>query len=143
MKIWHLIWSKIGLIVLVIAVALTWWFVVDSNNTDPDTMTLTPGELVQEVSISGRVVPATSASLALKKSGRVAKILVETGDLVWADQTILSLENNDEVRAIEDARLSLVDAELKLEKLISPIDQQIEDAMKKIQILQEELKTSP
>ncbi len=53
------------------------------------------GDLVQQVSVIGRVEPAKSVDLAFEKSGRVAKVEVRIGDQVNSGQTLITLDSED------------------------------------------------
>src|SRR3989344_2383078 len=66
------------------------------------------GNLVQIVSVTGRVKPAESVNLAFEKGGRVAWKNAEVGDKVFAGQTLVSLENADLAAQLkaEEAKLA-------------------------------------
>ena len=53
------------------------------------------GEVIQEVSVIGRVEPAQDVELAFEKSGRVSNIYTEVGREVSAGQILIRLENNE------------------------------------------------
>lgn len=53
------------------------------------------GDIIQEVSVTGKVKPAESVDLSFEKIGKIAKIYVEIGDRVLVDQKLLSLDDSD------------------------------------------------
>ncbi len=115
-------------ILLVLAVLfIGWWWTTGENGLIDHVVVVQRGELVQDVSISGRVVPAAEVDLAFKESGRVEAVLARAGQSVGAGQILIKLEADDETRAVEAARIALANAELDLERLLSPIDQQVEE----------------
>ncbi len=60
-----------------------------------DTIIAEKGELIQEVSITGRVEPAESVNLSFETSGRVSAINVDVGDQVKVGQELLRLNSAD------------------------------------------------
>ena len=58
------------------------------------------GNLIQEVSVTGRVEPAESVDLAFEKTGRVARVNAQVGDRVFVGQTIVVLANADIIAQI-------------------------------------------
>lgn len=70
-------------------------------------MTATRGELVQEVSVTGKVRAAQSVDLQFESSGRIALVNYKVGEKVLAGATIVSLENQDLQAAIISAKADL------------------------------------
>ena len=60
-----------------------------------DTIIAKKGELIQEVSVTGRVEPAESVNLSFETSGRVSAIYVDVGDQVKVGQELLRLNSAD------------------------------------------------
>jgi HlyD family secretion protein len=50
---------------------------------------------LQEVSVSGKVVPADTVDLAFNQTGRVAGVFADVGDIVPAGTVLASIENGD------------------------------------------------
>lgn len=67
-------------------------------------------DIIQEVSVTGRVTPAEDVSLAFQTSGRVAKTYVKVGDTVRAGDTLARMEQSDLLANLEQAN-ARVDAE--------------------------------
>lgn len=53
------------------------------------------GDIIQEVSVTGKVKPAESVDLAFEKGGKIAKIYAQVGDRVLVGQKLLSLDDSD------------------------------------------------
>jgi RND family efflux transporter MFP subunit len=75
------------------------------------------GDLIQEVSATGRVKSAEDVDLAFEKSGRVAGVLAKVGDKVYTGQTIVRLENGDIVANLNSAQANLSAETARLEEL--------------------------
>ena len=75
------------------------------------------GDLVQEVSVTGKVKPAEDVDLAFEKSGKVARVFVKVGDAVKSDQTLAELDNSDARAQVAQAEASLESARAKLAEL--------------------------
>ena len=75
------------------------------------------GDLIQEVSVTGKVKPAEDVDLAFEKSGKVARVFVKVGDAVKSDQTLAELDNSDARAQVAQAEASLESARAKLAEL--------------------------
>src|SRR3990167_179710 len=90
--------------VLIVAALLIGYFAWNRDVVpNYEFMTVSRGELVQEVSVTGRVKPAQSVDLQFESSGRVSSINYKVGDKVSAGATIASLENQDLQAAVISA----------------------------------------
>lgn len=57
------------------------------------TVTATPKEFVQQVTVSGKVVAANDVALAFEETGRVTAVLVDEGEKVEAGQPLVYLDS--------------------------------------------------
>ena len=105
------------LLVVIFAAAGAYFYYRGSQKSPYEFTTVQKGELIQEVSVTGRVKPAENVDLAFEKSGRVAYIGVKVGDKVSAGQTLASLSNADLVAQLKQARASLQKEQVKLDQL--------------------------
>lgn len=95
---------KVILPVIIVAVIVLVLLSRGSDGADlENTVVVTRGDLVQMVSVTGRVIPAKDASLAFERSGKVASVAVRVGDAVTAGKTLVRLENADAVAAVLQA----------------------------------------
>ncbi|MDP2668942.1 MAG: efflux RND transporter periplasmic adaptor subunit [bacterium] len=107
--------SKFWVITVVIAAILAGlYFYFGKNKNEPPANFVTAGikNLVQEVSVTGRVKPASSVDLAFEKSGRVTYVGAKIGDRVAAGQTLLKLDDSE-----LQAQLAKVKADLGAQNL--------------------------
>ena len=61
------------------------------------TFTVQRGEVINEVTFSGRVVPETRSDLFFKASGRIRSIYIQEGESVESGQLIADLEGIDDL----------------------------------------------
>ncbi|HAS84538.1 MAG TPA: hypothetical protein DCS23_00470 [Candidatus Yonathbacteria bacterium] len=103
----QIIWGSI-----IIAVGTIIFFVA-TNKKDavlPNTTTIKRGDVIQEVSVTGRVKSTSAVDLGFEKSGRVAGIYAKVGDRVLADELLGEVESSS-------ARGSIMEAEARLAEL--------------------------
>ncbi|MGD1996502.1 MAG: efflux RND transporter periplasmic adaptor subunit, partial [Anaerolineae bacterium] len=82
------------------------------------------GTLRVTVTASGRIEPSSQVDLSFDSPGQVAEVSVELGDEVQAGEPLARLETEDLSRAVEQAELSLNQAQLRLERLQQPADEE-------------------
>ncbi|MBU1179940.1 efflux RND transporter periplasmic adaptor subunit [Patescibacteria group bacterium] len=75
------------------------------------------GEIMQEVSVTGRVKPAESVDLAFEVGGKVGSTNVKVGDKVYNGQLLVSLYNGELVAQLAQAEANLSAEEAKLAEL--------------------------
>ena len=90
------------------------------------------GELIQEVSVTGRVEPAESVDLSFETSGRVSQIFVDIGDTVTAGQELLRLNNSDIQALLNQAQAGVSSAVARADQYQAQLDTE--------QIILEEMK---
>jgi len=107
--------SKIIIIVAVVVIGIGSFLYFNRTKTPLyETITVSPGTLTQEVSVTGSVTPVKSAALAFEKGGKIKGIYVDVGQRVVAGQ-ILAETDNAELRAgILDAEANLAAENAKL-----------------------------
>lgn len=75
------------------------------------------GEVIQEVSVVGRVKPARAADLAFEKSGKVSGVYAEIGQKVQTGQILARLENSELLAQLLQVEANLEAEEIKLTEL--------------------------
>lgn len=75
------------------------------------------GDVIQEVSATGKVKPSESVNLAFEKGGRVASINVGVGDRVFAGQKLVILDSSELMAQLAEAEANVKTQEAKLEEL--------------------------
>lgn len=111
----HYIWAAV--IVLAVIISGGWIYSRVTKKSTYELTAVQKGELVKEVSVTGRVKAAESVDLAFEKSGRVSYVSVKVGDKVSTGQTLASLSNADLVAQLEQARASLQKEQVELDQL--------------------------
>ena len=87
------------------------------SEVQPDFVVAKRGDLIQEVSVTGKVKPASDVDLAFDRGGRVAQVRARVGDRVGSGSILVVLENGD-VSAQLAQQEAILKAELsKLEEL--------------------------
>lgn len=74
--------------------------------------------LIQEVSVTGRVKPAQAVDLAFEKSGRIDRVLVKSGDHVYGGQLLVQLDNSELTAQLDEAEANVKIQQAKLDELI-------------------------
>ena len=74
---------------------------------------------VDRVTAAGNIELVDTAQVVAQVSGYVEEVLVEVGDVIRGGDLLVSLERDNLRRAVDQARISLVSAELQLENLLA------------------------
>lgn len=119
MKIWrkfksHPYW---GALIILAAAATAYFGFFSGKNAKPQTVEVMRGNVVQEVSVTGKVVPLTDVELSFEKSGRVSKIYVKVGDRVKEGDLLLELDNSELLAQLRQAEASVSAEEARLAEL--------------------------
>lgn len=101
------IWISLGVIVLM---GIIFSFSGNKNTPLPNTTTIKRGDLIQEVSVTGRVKPSSAVDLGFERAGRVSVVNVSVGQHVEAGTVLAEVESSS-------ARGSLQQAEARLAEL--------------------------
>lgn len=117
MKSLILKYKKVSIVFVVVIIVIA-YFVFSNRGDDGYTYVVAEfRDLVQEVSVTGRVVPAESVDLAFERTGRVSNIYINIGDSVYAGQTLISLENGDQLAQLNQAKANLEIQQATLDEL--------------------------
>lgn len=108
------IWGSIIAAVAVVIFASIFW----GGKPEPayEFMIIKRGELIQEVSVTGKVKPAQSVDLQFENSGRIVALNYKTGDKVTVGAVIASLDNQDSQAQVLEKEASLEFAKADLER---------------------------
>lgn len=94
-----------------------YWFFLRPEPPSYETVIAQKGDIIQEVSVTGRVKPAQSVNLAFERSGKVAEVFIKVGDKVKAGQALIALDNSELSSQLKQAESSLESARAKLAEL--------------------------
>ncbi|MFA5997431.1 MAG: HlyD family efflux transporter periplasmic adaptor subunit [Candidatus Paceibacterota bacterium] len=103
----QLIWA--GVIITIVAIIV----LINSSKkpaANPNTTTVKRGDITQEVSVTGRVIPTSAVDLAFEKAGRVTAVNVAVGNHINIGSILAEVESSA-------ARGSLAQAEARLAEL--------------------------
>lgn len=103
----QIIWG----IILIAVVIVGYFVVINKKDTAlPNTTTIKLGNVIQEVSVTGRVKSTSAVDLGFEKNGRVAGVYTSVGKHVDAGSLLAEVESSG-------ARGSLMEAEARLSEL--------------------------
>lgn len=108
--------TLIGLFVVVGAGA-AWYVLYNQNGNGNDTIVVARGALMQQVSVSGKVIAADSVTLAFTQGGRIAALYARVGTQVSAGTPLSEVENNDIRALVLQREAALLTEEANLEVL--------------------------
>ncbi|MBI4159810.1 efflux RND transporter periplasmic adaptor subunit [Candidatus Wolfebacteria bacterium] len=93
----------IGAIIIAAVAVGAYFFLFRGDEGAPATLRVLRGTIKEEVSVTGKIVPVREVNLSFEKSGRVARVLVEVGGQVIADQTLVILDQLElEAQLLQD-----------------------------------------
>ncbi|MBI2611077.1 efflux RND transporter periplasmic adaptor subunit [Candidatus Kaiserbacteria bacterium] len=78
-----------------IVLALAASLIYGNSDGKEELLTVAPGEFLQEVSVSGKVIAAQDVDLGFSQGGRVAGVYAKVGQNVQAGATLAELENGE------------------------------------------------
>jgi RND family efflux transporter MFP subunit len=114
----RLLWIVLALALLAGAV-----FIVFKTRSGSDTARVTytyvapaKRDIRQTVAINGTITPVLSTDIRSEISGRVARVLVQAGDEVEADQPLVELDQSVLRAQLDEARLGVTAARLRTER---------------------------
>jgi len=104
--------------VILIAISLTaYYFFFRVTVPEPDFVVAAKRDIAQEVSLTGRVKPASSVDLAFERSGKIDQVNANVGRKVGAGETLAVLVNAGLRAEVLQAEANLEAEEIKLAEL--------------------------
>lgn len=101
----------------VVVVGGAGYLIWSNGNGNIQTLTVTRGDFVQQVSVSGRVMADQEVDLGFSQSGRISGVYVKEGQAVARGALVAEIENGDLYAALVQRRAALDRAETQLEAL--------------------------
>ncbi|MEK7501710.1 MAG: efflux RND transporter periplasmic adaptor subunit [Patescibacteria group bacterium] len=96
-------------ITVVVIIVLVYIFTRGGSGTKIEFAVATIGDVIEKVSVTGKVSPLGKADLSFEKGGVVARITVKVGDYVKRDDLIASLNSADDAAALASAQAQLAE----------------------------------
>lgn len=114
--------KKIIVIGLVLAVlAGGFFFFLRPKQEKLETVTVTRKDLKSTVSASGNLTGTSSFDLKFRTSGQIVSLSVKPGDQVAEGQLLASLDNHDQIIALNQAQNNLRDKQAQADKTLDDI----------------------
>lgn len=104
-------------VVAVVVLGLAIFYFTGSKKTEYEFALAAKGEVVDVVSVTGRVQPAEGVDLSFETGGRVARVNFAVGDKVRAGNAVMELANGDLAAGLSEARASADVQKAKLDEL--------------------------
>lgn len=104
-------------IIIVILLIGGYFYFKKSEKPSYDFAVAKRGDIVQEVSVTGRVKPAQEINLAFEKSGKISRVNTKISARVSEGQILVQLENSEIASQLSQAEANLKMQEIKLEEL--------------------------
>lgn len=103
-------------VICIVAVASFFYFRDDGEGKSAGII-VQRGDIVDEVSVTGKVVPSKSIDLAFETGGRLSRVSVTVGEKVVQGEILAQLENGDLLAQIAQAEATVKAQEAKLQEL--------------------------
>ena len=118
-KIIHSVPKKYYVIALTLtAIIGSFFFFGGNGDVDYDYIVAEKSDLRQEISVTGKVKPASKVNLAFESTGKVQSILVDVSSKVYAGQRLASLNNSQYQAQYNQAKASWEAEKSTLEELL-------------------------
>lgn len=109
----HKILSAIGAVIIIVII----YFVFKGDRNQVYTTAVAKrNNIVQEVSVSGRVKAAQAVDLAFEKPGRINQVLADIGDHITKGQVLVRLDNSELSSQLTKAEADLESQEASLKQ---------------------------
>lgn len=119
-KKWVLSHKKISIILILIIIFAGYkiWTNLNSNIGEVQYITATAevGSIISSITGTGQVSASNRVDVASEVSGDIVFVPVKLGQIVRKGQTLVSLDQTDAVRAVDNAELSLENSKISYEK---------------------------
>ena len=106
----------VGIPLLILAIVGGYLFFSREKKPQYEFITAKKGELIQEVSVTGKIKASRHIGYAFEKSGKVSGIYVKVGDKVKAGTVLASLEHSDISAQLAQAKASVDAAHAQLQQ---------------------------
>ncbi|MDO8742656.1 MAG: efflux RND transporter periplasmic adaptor subunit [bacterium] len=101
----------VGISIILVGVG---YFYFSSGTNVGATLTISPGDFKEQVSVSGTVIAAQDVDLGFAASGRIASIYAKVGQYVGAGAILAETENGDLAAALTQKQAALAQAQANL-----------------------------
>lgn len=119
-KVSHFLKTKIGIAVGAVVVILIGWYVAFGSSSSTPKIESTKaviGDVVEKVSVTGKVTPMQKADLSFEKGGILGTKLLKVGDKVTQGQVMAALDTGESYASLQGAEANLASEQAKLAEL--------------------------
>jgi len=109
---------KLIVVLVVLVLVVLVWKLGQKPVSPYETVVVSSADLIQEVSVTGRVQSQESIDLAFEKGGRVVSVLADVGSAVTRGDTLVRLDGADVSASLSQAEANLAFEEASLAKLL-------------------------
>lgn len=88
--------KRIYIPTILILAAIAWGVFGSSSSSNEELVTVQSTTFVQEVGVTGKVIPAKDVDMAFETGGRVSTVNVKVGDVVKQGQVLASVSSGDQ-----------------------------------------------
>jgi len=114
----------IGILLLIVFVGIIGYLILGRDGSFKSNFFIVEKQnLVQEISVVGKVKPVESINLAFERTGVLIRIFVENGQRVERRTLLVQLDITDAEKEVKDAEVSLENTKLALDKINLQQDQ--------------------
>ncbi len=105
-------------LIAIILIVISYQYFKGDDKSNVNIVKAVLGNVVQEVSVTGKVKSRMSADLSFEKSGKVSNVYVNVGDRVVTGEQLVSLSNGDASSVLNQSKAQLKVEEVKLDELL-------------------------
>ncbi len=103
---------------LILAGGIGAYFIfIKKPGASPETITAERGNVMQEVSVTGKTKPAKTVDLAFETAGKVRRVNAEVGDKIFANQILVELDSSELYAQLNEAEANLESQKVELDEL--------------------------
>ncbi|MEO8638238.1 MAG: efflux RND transporter periplasmic adaptor subunit [Candidatus Taylorbacteria bacterium] len=111
-------WTIVIIVIAIIAIAV-YGFTRNRNPLASYELGLVErGNIAEEVSVTGKVVPVREAELSLSKSGKIVVVNTKVGNRVSQGSVLVSIENGDVRASLSQAKADLETRKIEYDQLV-------------------------
>jgi len=111
-------------IIIILAGVVAWQFFGKNGKPKFETVKVEKGNVIQEVSETGKVIEGEEINLAFKNSGQIEKIYVEVGEKVKTGDILAKLSTVSLSIQLQEAKSALSVVQAQLDKLLAGATQE-------------------
>lgn len=106
-----------AILILLAAIIGSYWYISKNKSAKYEFIIATKGDIIQEISATGRIKPSQSVNLAFERSGKVASIYAKVGNKIKENNRVIALNSADLALQLLQAQANWDSEEAKLQEL--------------------------